>query len=340
MLDILLIATIAIVIGANDAANVFGSAVGSKMLKFSVAVIFFIIFIILGSVVNAKYPSAIYPNLITDYPELKKIFLIIFPVVIVTIISLKVKIPSSISQSIIFSLIGFSLTEKLNINYDLFLKLIYFWIATPFIAFILSIVFCYILSFIFKILKLNIFQIDYQIRLSLMFFGCIAAFALGPHLTAAIVGVYSPFLSLNLNFFDLNFIIDDKKLFFLGSFLIGIGALLFSQKIVRTVGSQISNIKPIPALAILLTQIVILISFSSNYVIKNINSIIPFEIFAMPLSASHITFASIIGIASFNRFREIKPQHTIKIILSWIVIPISVFCCSFIFSSIYNFLNV
>ena len=56
-----------------------------------------------------------------------------------TIISLKIKIPSSISQSIIFSLIGFSLVEKLNIEYDLFLNLIYVWLATPLIAFILSI---------------------------------------------------------------------------------------------------------------------------------------------------------------------------------------------------------
>ena len=67
MLDILLIATIAIIIGANDAANVFGSAVGSRMIKFNVAIIFFIIFIILGSVINAQYPSQIYANLVTDY---------------------------------------------------------------------------------------------------------------------------------------------------------------------------------------------------------------------------------------------------------------------------------
>ena len=335
MLDILLIAIIAIIIGANDASNVFGSSIGSKMLKFRTAIIFFIIFIILGSVINAQYPSKVYASLIIDYPDLKKIFLVIIPVVIVTIISLKLKIPSSISQSIIFSLIGFSLVEKLNINYNLFLKLIYFWLATPILAFALSIFFCWIIGFLFRIFKLNIFQIDYQIRLSLIFFGCVAAFALGAHLTAAIVGIYSPYLSLNLSFIDFNIIIDDSQLYFFGSLLIGLGALLFSQKIVKTIGSQISNIKPIPALAILLTQILILFSFSSNNIINFMNLFLPFEIFAMPLSASHITFASIIGIASFNKFREVKPKHTIKIILSWIIIPVSVFCCSFILTSIY-----
>ena len=336
MLDILLIAIIAIIIGANDASNVFGSAVGSKMVKFRSAIIFFIIFIILGAVINAENPSKIYGDLVLDYPELKKIFIIIFPVVFVTIISLKIKIPSSISQSIIFSLMGFSMAEKLNINYDLFKKLIYFWIATPVLAFLFSIIFCWFLTNLFRIFKLNVFQIDYQIRISLVIFGCVAAFALGAHLTAAIVGIYAPFLNLDIELMNFNLVLDDNKLYFFGSLLIGVGAFIFSQKIVKTIGSQISNIKPIPALAILLTQILILFTFSSSFIINNLNLFLPFELFAMPLSASHITFASIIGIASFNKFREVKPQYTKKIILSWIIIPISVFCCSFMFANIYN----
>ena len=336
MLDILLIAIIAIIIGANDASNVFGSAVGSKMVKFRSAIIFFIIFIILGAVINAENPSKIYGDLVLDYPELKKIFLIILPVVLVTIISLKIKIPSSISQSIIFSLIGFSLAEKLNINYDLLKKLIYFWVATPVLAFLFSIIFCWFLFNLVRIFKLNIFQIDYQIRIFLVIFGCIAAFALGAHLTAAIVGIYAPFLNLNIELLNFNLVLDDNKLYFFGSLLIGVGAFIFSQKIVKSIGSQISNIKPIPALAILLTQIIILFSFSSSFIIDSFNLFLPFELFAMPLSASHITFASIIGVASFNKFREVKPRYTKKIILSWIIIPISVFCCSFMLTNIYN----
>ena len=336
MLDILLIAIIAIIIGANDASNVFGSAVGSKMVKFRSAIIFFIIFIILGAVINAENPSKIYGDLVLDYPELKKIFLIILPVVLVTIISLKIKIPSSISQSIIFSLIGFSLAEKLNINYDLLKKLIYFWVATPVLAFLFSIIFCWFLFNLVRIFKLNIFQIDYQIRIFLVLFGCIAAFALGAHLTAAIVGIYAPFLNLNIELMNFNLVLDDNKLYFFGSLLIGVGAFIFSQKIVKSIGSQISNIKPIPALAILLTQILILFTFSSSFIIDSFNLFLPFELFAMPLSASHITFASIIGIASFNKFREVKPRYTKKIILSWIIIPISVFCCSFMLANIYN----
>ena len=329
MLEILLIATLAIVVGANDGANVFGSAIGSKMLKFKYAIIFFIIFIILGAIINAKYPSAVYANLLIDYPNIGNIFKILLPVIIITIISLKFQIPSSISQSLIFSIFGYALANNINFDLNLLKKLIYFWLATPVLAFFISILFCYLINFIINFFKLNLFQIDYQIRIGLVIFGCLAAFALGSNLTASIVGIYSPYLDLNIKFHDFLLIISEKKLYLIGSLFIGIGALLFSQKIAQSVGSQISKIKPVAALAILITQIIILICFSSQMVITFLNSFLPFNMFAMPLSASHITFASIIGIASFNKFREVKPIHTIKIIFSWFLIPGSVFFISY-----------
>ncbi len=335
MLEIFLIALLAILVGTNDAANVFGSAVGSKMLKFKFAIIFFFVFIIFGAVINAKYPSGIYQNLLVNYPVFDQIYLVLVPVILITLISLKLKIPSSISQSIIFSLFGFALAKSFNFDHNLFLKLIYFWIVTPLIAFILSIFFCYLIQFVIRIFKLNIFQIDYQIRLCLIFFGCLAAFALGSNLTASIVGIYSPFLNLDFNFFNSKILVSETKLYFFGSFLIGLGALLFSQRIIQSVGSQISTIKPISALAILLTQIIILLSFSSDILIQKINTISPFDFFAIPLSASHITFAGIIGVASFNKFREVQPSHSMKIIISWFLIPCSVFILSYFISLVF-----
>lgn len=331
MLDILLIAILAIIVGANDAANVFGSAIGSKMLKFRVAITFFIIFIIIGAVINAKYPSGVYKDLLINYPNLGDIFLIILPVIIITFIALGLRIPSSISQSIIFSILGFSIAKNMSVNYDLLIDLISFWIATPIVAVILSIVFCFLINFIIKISRLNVFQIDYQVRLSLILLSCVAAFALGSNLTASIVGIYSPFLSLSIDFSGYQVLIGEKNYIF-GSLLIGLGALILSQKIAQSVGSQISKIKPVSALSILLTQIVILLSFSSDLLINQINSLLPLNMFAMPLSASHITFASIIGVASFNKFREVKPNHSLKILISWFTIPILVAFLSYLFA--------
>ncbi|MDG2203714.1 MAG: inorganic phosphate transporter, partial [Alphaproteobacteria bacterium] len=39
-------------LGANDAANVFGTAVGSRMVRFSTAAVICSIFVILGAVIS------------------------------------------------------------------------------------------------------------------------------------------------------------------------------------------------------------------------------------------------------------------------------------------------
>ena len=75
MTYLILALVLGIIVGANDAVNVFGSAIGSKMLKFSRAILFFIIFIILGAIVNAQYPSAIYQNIIPSYFSIDKTFI-------------------------------------------------------------------------------------------------------------------------------------------------------------------------------------------------------------------------------------------------------------------------
>src|SRR5210317_483176 len=44
-------------LGANDASNVFGTAVGAKMIKFRTAAIFCSIFVILGAVISGAGAS-------------------------------------------------------------------------------------------------------------------------------------------------------------------------------------------------------------------------------------------------------------------------------------------
>ena len=44
-------------LGANDAANVFGTAVGSRMLRFSTAAAICAVFVVLGAVISGAGPS-------------------------------------------------------------------------------------------------------------------------------------------------------------------------------------------------------------------------------------------------------------------------------------------
>jgi PiT family inorganic phosphate transporter len=329
MIYLILALVLGIIVGANDAVNVFGSAIASKMLKFSRAILFFIIFVILGAIINAQYPSAIYQNIIPSYFSIDKTFVILVPVIVATLFSIKLKISSSISQSLIFSIIGFSIATGININYDIFKQLIFIWILTPFISFVLVIILQILINSCLNLLKLNIFYKDLLIRFLLILFGCLAAFALGSNLTASIVGIFSPFINSSIY-------INENLLFLLGSACIGLGALFFSKRIIHNIGSKVSKINSVSALAILATQTFILLFFSSKLIIDYINLKFGINLFAMPISASHVTLASILGIAVFKGFRETNIKNSLLIISSWIYLPLVVFVLSYYFALIFG----
>jgi|TARA_B110000305_G_C19396758_1_gene617882 PiT family inorganic phosphate transporter len=329
MIYLILALVLGIIVGANDAVNVFGSAIASKMLKFSRAILFFIIFVILGAIINAQYPSAIYQNIIPSYFSIDKTFVILVPVIVATLFSIKLKISSSISQSLIFSIIGFSIATGININYDIFKQLIFIWILTPFISFVLVIILQILINSCLNLLKLNIFYKDLLIRFLLILFGCLAAFALGSNLTASIVGIFSPFINSSIY-------INENLLFLLGSACIGLGALFFSKRIIHNIGSKVSKINSVSALAILATQTFILLFFSSKLIIDYINLKFGINLFAMPISASHVTLASILGIAVFKGFRETNIKNSLLIISSWIYLPLVVFLLSYYFALIFG----
>jgi len=325
MAYLILALVLGIIVGANDAVNVFGSAIGSKMLKFSRAILFFIIFIIIGAIINAQYPSAIYQSIIPSYFSIDKTLIILVPVIVATLFSIKLKISSSISQSLIFSIIGFATATEISVNYIIFEQLVFVWILTPFISFVLVIVLYFLINSCLNLLKLNIFYKDFVIRSLLVLFGCLAAFALGSNLTASIVGIFSPFLNSSIH-------INESLLFFLGSACIGLGALFFSKKIIHNIGTKVSKINPVSALAILATQIFILLFFSSKLIIDYVNLQFEINLFAMPISASHVTLASILGIAVFKGFRETNIKNSLLIISSWIYLPVIVFILSYCLS--------
>lgn len=326
---LILALVLGLIIGANDAVNVFGSAIGSKMLKFSRAIFFFIIFIILGAIINAQYPSAVYQKIVPSYFSIEKTLFILLPVIIATLFSIKLKISSSISQSLIFSIIGFAFASEISINFRILNQLLVVWFLTPFLSFLLTIILYLVIKFLLNSLRLNIFYKDFVIRFLLILFGCLAAFALGSNLTASIVGIFSPFIGSEIN-------INEKLLFLLGSVFIGIGAFLFSKKIIYNIGSKVSKINPVSALAILATQIFILLFFSSKLILDSVNLKLGINLFAMPISASHVTMASILGIAVFKGFRETNVKNTLLIISSWLYLPATVFILSYYLSLVFR----
>jgi len=141
--------------GANDIANAFASAVGSKALKMKLAlaiasVVTFAGALLLGGQVAAKLVGGLVPPTAFHDPSQYVIAMIAVLVSsgIFVLLSTLTALPVSSSQAIVGSLMGISilLAGWNSVNYSVILVIILGWVISPFIAGLLALVLSFLVD--------------------------------------------------------------------------------------------------------------------------------------------------------------------------------------------------
>ena len=94
-------------LGANDASNVFGTAVGARMIKFRTAAIYCSLFIILGAVISGAGASHTLSKL-GSVNALAGAFVVAFSAAISVYLMTLARFPVSTSQAIVGAIIGWN----------------------------------------------------------------------------------------------------------------------------------------------------------------------------------------------------------------------------------------
>ena len=92
-------------LGANDAANVFGTAVGTRMVKFGTAAILCSLFVILGAVVSGAGASHTLGKL-GAVNALPGSFMAAFSAGFTVLLMTRLRLPVSTSQAVVGAIIG------------------------------------------------------------------------------------------------------------------------------------------------------------------------------------------------------------------------------------------
>lgn len=94
-------------LGANDASNIFGTAVGTKMLRFTTAAVIACIFLVLGAVVSGQNTAETL-NALGEVNTLPAAFTVSLSSALAVLMMLKSGISVSISQAIVGGIIGWN----------------------------------------------------------------------------------------------------------------------------------------------------------------------------------------------------------------------------------------
>lgn len=310
-------------LGANDAANIFGTAVATKMVRFRTAAIICSIFVVLGAVISGAGASHTIGKL-GAIETLAGAFIVALSAAITVFWMTKTGLPVSTSQAIVGAIIGWNFFSRTTTDVTTLSNIMGTWLFSP----ILSAFIAFIMFFIFKSIldntKIHLIRLDSLTRIGLILAGIFGSYSLGANNIANVMGVFvkaSPFTDIAISdFISIN---RFQQLFLLGGIAIAVGVFTYSKKVMLTVGSGIFRLSSISALIVVLTSSIVLFLFASqdlkNFLIGHGLPSFPL----VPVSSSQAVVGAVMGISIAKGAKNVNFRILGKIGMGWILTPLA-----------------
>lgn len=268
-------------LGANDAANVFGTAVGSGMLKFRKAAWIASIFVVIGAVLQGQ-GGAITLTELSRIDALGGAFTVSLCAAVAVTAMTRKGLPVSTSQAIVGAILGWAFFTGKPADMSVLLKIAGTWVSGPLLGAIFSALLYMLIKRILIKSGIHIIILDSYIRFALIAVGAFGAYSLGANNIGNVMGVFipsAPSIALDFGLFKLE---GTQVLLLLGGLAIAVGIFTYSHKVMETVGNGILSLSPEAAIGVVLSQAFVLFIFSSSSLSQFMQSI------GLPQSPSYL----------------------------------------------------
>ena len=280
-------------LGANDGANVFGTAVSSKMLRFWTASVLAAVFVIIGAIVSGQAGIDTLKGLTTL--DLQQAVISSVTAAITVTIMTVLGLPVSTSQAVVGAILGIGILND-QINLSGLSKVVACWLGTPTGAAIIAILFYHILGMLYNRLNLNIFASDICLRLCLVVAGSYGAYSLGANNVANVTAVFVGAGLLNVFYASL-----------FGGLSIALGILTFSRPVMETIGRKLVRMDPFSAFVVVLALAV---------------TVHIYALIGVPVSSSQAVIGGVLGIGIIKGVRTVSRQTLRNILIGWFLTPV------------------
>lgn len=279
-------------LGANDASNVFGSAVASRMLKFWTAAVLASVFVLLGALLQGQAGIETLKGL-TQFTLEQAVVSSVAAATTVTIMTI-LGLPVSTSQAVVGAILGIGILNQ-QLNLAGLGKVVACWFGTPVGAVVIAVIIYKVLATFYNNLKINLFQSDILIRLSMIAAGSYGAYALGANNVANVTAVFVG--AGHLSVFSAALI---------GGLSIGLGILTLSKRVMETVGKKLVRLDPFSALVVLLAQSI---------------TVHIYTFIGVPVSTSQAVIGAVLGVGIVKGISTVSGRTLVNIIIAWLLTP-------------------
>ena len=279
-------------LGSNDSANIFGTAVFSKKIRYRTAVILCAVFVIVGALLEGREGMRTLSGLVDQTAD-SAFAATLAAALTVTLMSI-LKLPVSTSQAMVGAIIGIGILRG-QVNLSGLTKVVTAWIATPVGTIVVCLLFYPLIGRFLRLLKLNIFTRDLVLKWGLIVAGCYGAYALGANNVANVTGVYTQTGQMTV-----------FQAALLGGFSIALGAVTYSKNVMMTVGKKLVRLDPYGAFIAVFSMALVVHSFA---------------IIGVPVSTSQAIIGSVLGIGILKGVQTIRIRTLLMILFGWVGTP-------------------
>ena len=286
-------------IGANDAANSLGTAVGSGVIKLRPAIVQICVFGLLGALLQGRHVVETVGKAIVPLHELggQDAMLVAMLAAISACawvaLATWLKMPISTSHSIVGGVAGAGLAIGAPVVWSKLFDIFLCWVFTPLGAAILGYAFYRGMRRLFSVVPPRIG--DPLIRALIVVSGWYVAFSWGANDVANAVGVVAGANIMTLN-----------ESVALGSLAIVLGIVTVGYRVIETIGKNITNLLPLMAFAAQAASAV------------NVHL---YTLIGIPVSTSHSIVGAIFGVGLVRGIKLVNMAILREIIICWIATP-------------------
>jgi len=279
-------------LGANNASNVIGPAVTSRMLRFGPAAFMASLFVLIGAMLQGRSGIDTLSSL-TEMTLHQAVLVSVSAAITMTLMTIW-RLPVSTSQAVVGAILGVGVLNR-HVDTATLSKVVTCWVGTPIGGALMAMVLYRVLAALHNRFQPNLLESDSLVRIGLAAAGAYGAFALGANNVANVTAVFVRAGHLSVSAATL-----------IGGLSIGLGILTFSKGVMETVGSRLVRLDPFSALVVLLAT-----GFTIHF----------YTFIGVPISTSHAVIGAVLGIGLHKGIRTVSSRTLVSILSGWIFTP-------------------
>ena len=325
-------------LGAADSANVFGTAVGSGMVRFVTAASVCSIFVILGAVFSGAGAAGTLGRL-GSVNALPGSFITALSAAFTVYSMAKLRLPVSTTQAIVGAIIGWNLFSGSATDTATLATIVTTWVFCPVAAGLFASLIYLLVRRCVNSYRIHVLSLDLYTRIGLILAGAFGSYSLGANNIGNVMGVFvevSPFTGFEFsNGLGLTSV---QQLFLLGAVAIAVGVFTYSKRVMLTVGNDLMPLSPIAAWVVVVAHSLVLFLFASEALEAWLASQGLPTIPLVPVSSSQAIVGAVVGLGLVRGGREVEWRLVGNIALGWVTTPLASAVLCFI--GLYVFQNV